>query len=117
MWWQLLAYAIITAAEIMVSVPALEFAYTQAPKKMKSLIMAAYLAGSISFGNVIAGLVIRALQARRRRPARDRRQQPELLLGLHRPDRRRGTGLRARVTPDPREGFPRGGRAFPAGRA
>ena len=43
----------------MVSVPALEFAYTQAPKKMKSLIMAAYLAGSISFGNVIAGLVIR----------------------------------------------------------
>ena len=43
----------------MVSVPALEFAYTQAPKKMKSLVMAAYLAGSISFGNVIAGLVIR----------------------------------------------------------
>ena len=58
-WWQLLAYAIITAAEIMVSVPALEFAYTQAPRKMKSLIMAAYLAGSISFGNVIAGGVIR----------------------------------------------------------
>jgi POT family proton-dependent oligopeptide transporter len=58
-WWQLLAYAIVTGAEIMVSVPALEFAYTQAPKKMKSLIMAAYLAGSISFGNVIAGLVIR----------------------------------------------------------
>jgi hypothetical protein len=26
---------------------------------MKSMIMAAYLAGSISFGNVIAGLVIR----------------------------------------------------------
>jgi len=58
-WWQLLAYAVITAAEIMVSVPALEFAYTQAPKKMKSLVMAAYLAGSISFGNVIAGGVIR----------------------------------------------------------
>jgi proton-dependent oligopeptide transporter, POT family len=57
-WWQLLAYAIITAAEIMVSVPALEFAYTQAPKKMKSIVMAAYLAGSISFGNVIASLVI-----------------------------------------------------------
>jgi POT family proton-dependent oligopeptide transporter len=58
-WWQLLAYAIVTAAEILVSVPALEFAYTQAPRKMKSLIMAAYLAGSISFGNVIAGFVIR----------------------------------------------------------
>jgi POT family proton-dependent oligopeptide transporter len=63
-WWQLLAYAIVTAAEIMVSVPALEFAYTQAPKKMKSLVMAAYLAGSISFGNVIASRVIRLFQLR-----------------------------------------------------
>jgi proton-dependent oligopeptide transporter, POT family len=58
-WWQLLAYAIVTAAEILVAVPALEFAYTQAPRKMKSMIMAAYLAGSISFGNFIAGQVIR----------------------------------------------------------
>lgn len=66
--WQLLAYAIITAAEIMVSVPALEFAYTQAPKKMKSLVMAAYLAGSISFGNVIAGLVIRLFKLGRVAP-------------------------------------------------
>jgi POT family proton-dependent oligopeptide transporter len=56
-WWQLLGYAIVTAAEILVSVPALEFAYTQAPKKMKSLVMAAYLAGSIALGNVIATLV------------------------------------------------------------
>jgi proton-dependent oligopeptide transporter, POT family len=67
-WWQLLAYAIITAAEIMVSVPALEFAYTQAPKKMKSLVMAAYLAGSISFGNVIAGGVIRLFKLGRVAP-------------------------------------------------
>jgi len=44
--------------EILVSVPALEFAYTQAPKKMKSLIMAAYLAGSISLGNYIASRII-----------------------------------------------------------
>jgi POT family proton-dependent oligopeptide transporter len=58
-WWQLLAYAIVTAAEILVSVPALEFAYTQAPRKMKSIIMASYLAGSISFGNVIASLLIK----------------------------------------------------------
>jgi POT family proton-dependent oligopeptide transporter len=56
-WWQLLGYAIVTAAEILVSVPALEFAYTQAPKKMKSLVMAAYLAGSIALGNVIATVV------------------------------------------------------------
>jgi POT family proton-dependent oligopeptide transporter len=67
-WWQLLAYAIVTAAEIMVSVPALEFAYTQAPKKMKSLVMAAYLAGSISFGNVIASLIIRLFQLGRVAP-------------------------------------------------
>lgn len=57
-WWQLLGYAIVTAAEILVSIPALEFAYTQAPRKMKSLIMAAYLAGSISLGNVIASRII-----------------------------------------------------------
>jgi POT family proton-dependent oligopeptide transporter len=57
-WWQILAYAVLTAAEIMVSIPALEFAYTQAPKKMKSMIMAAYLAGSISFGNVVASFVV-----------------------------------------------------------
>jgi POT family proton-dependent oligopeptide transporter len=62
-WWQLLAYAIVTAAEILVSVPALEFAYTQAPRKMKSIIMAAYLAGSISFGNVIASLIIKLFKA------------------------------------------------------
>ena len=57
-WWQLLGYAIVTAAEILVSIPALEFAYMQAPRKMKSLIMAAYLWGSISLGNVIASRVI-----------------------------------------------------------
>jgi POT family proton-dependent oligopeptide transporter len=62
-WWQLLAYAIVTAAEILVSVPVLEFAYTQAPRKMKSLIMAAYLAGSISFGNIIASFLIRLFKS------------------------------------------------------
>ncbi|UCG48453.1 MAG: hypothetical protein JSU94_01505, partial [Phycisphaerales bacterium] len=36
--WQFFAYIILTAAEVMVSITALEFAYTQAPKKMKSLI-------------------------------------------------------------------------------
>lgn len=61
-WWQLLGYTIITAAEILVSVPALEFAYTQAPKKMKSLIMASYLAGSIALGNFIAARVISVMK-------------------------------------------------------
>ena len=40
----------LTAAEVMVSVTHLEFAYTQAPKKMKSLVMCTYLV-AIGLGN------------------------------------------------------------------
>ena len=40
--WQILAYVIITAAEIMVSIVGLEFAYTQAPRAMKSWVMALF---------------------------------------------------------------------------
>lgn len=40
--WQILAYFLITAAEIMVSIVGLEFAYTQAPKAMKSWVMALF---------------------------------------------------------------------------
>jgi len=49
--WQLLAYGIITAAEVFVSITCLEFSYTQAPKKMKSLVMAGFLM-SVSLGNI-----------------------------------------------------------------
>jgi len=48
--WQLLAYVILTASEVMVSITCLEFSYTQAPKKMKSFIMAVFMI-SISLGN------------------------------------------------------------------
>ena len=51
--WQVLAYALLTAAEVMVSIPILEFAYTHAPRKMKSLVMAVYFACSISLGNFL----------------------------------------------------------------
>jgi len=49
--WQVLAYVIITSAEIMVSIVSLEFAYTQAPKTMKSFIMGVYFLG-VSLGNI-----------------------------------------------------------------
>ena len=54
--WQIVAYFVITAAEILVSITVLEFSYTQAPKKMKSFIMAFYLL-SISLGNLFVALV------------------------------------------------------------
>jgi POT family proton-dependent oligopeptide transporter len=41
--WQVVAYMIITASEIMVSIVGLEFAYTQSPKAMKSLVMSLFL--------------------------------------------------------------------------
>jgi POT family proton-dependent oligopeptide transporter len=51
-YWQLLAYVVLTSAEVLVSVTCLEFSYTQAPKRMKSLVMALYLL-SVSLGNVL----------------------------------------------------------------
>ena len=49
--WQLLAYIILTTAEIFVSITCLEFSYTQAPNRMKSLVMSLFLM-SISLGNL-----------------------------------------------------------------
>ncbi len=54
--WQIIAYIILTAAEIMVSITCLEFSYTQAPRKMKSFIMSVYLL-SISLGNAFVAIV------------------------------------------------------------
>jgi len=59
--WQFFAYIFLTAGEIMVSVTVLEFAYTQAPKKLKSLIMCFYLL-SIALGNVFAAGVNHFIQ-------------------------------------------------------
>jgi POT family proton-dependent oligopeptide transporter len=49
--WQLPAYVLLTAAEVMVSITCLEYSYTEAPKSAKSIIMAAYFL-SISLGNL-----------------------------------------------------------------
>lgn len=59
--WQILAFVVLTASEILVSVTHLEFAYTQAPKKFKSLVMCTYL-GAVSLGNVFTSLVNFAIQ-------------------------------------------------------
>lgn len=50
--WQLLAFTIITIAEVMIYQTCLELSYTQAPKTMKSLVMS-FLMLSIAFGNII----------------------------------------------------------------
>ncbi|HXT11137.1 MAG TPA: POT family MFS transporter [Candidatus Angelobacter sp.] len=54
--WQILAFLVLTASEVLVSVTHLEFAYTQAPKKMKSLVMCTYL-GAVSLGNGFTAVV------------------------------------------------------------
>jgi dipeptide/tripeptide permease len=54
--WQIVAFLVLTAAEVLVSVTCLEFSYTQAPKKMKSFVMSLYLL-SVSAGNVLTALV------------------------------------------------------------
>ena len=59
--WQIWAYLLLTSAEIMVSIVCLEFAYTQSPKSMKSMVMSLFLL-SVFFGNTIAGLVNRYIQ-------------------------------------------------------
>jgi len=55
-WWQLLAFIILTVAEVMVSITCLEFSYTQAPKNMKSLIMGLYLLSN-AVGNLFTAWV------------------------------------------------------------
>ncbi len=51
-YWQIIACFILTASEVMVSITCLEFAYTQAPKSMKSLVMALFLL-TVSLGNYL----------------------------------------------------------------
>ena len=59
-WWQILAYVVLSASEVLVSITALEFSYKQAPLRMKSFIMALYLL-CISVGNLETAAVNRAM--------------------------------------------------------
>lgn len=54
--WQFVAYVILTAAEVMVSITGLQFSYTQAPNSMKSFIMGLWLL-SVALGNLITAQV------------------------------------------------------------
>lgn len=54
--WQLIPYLLITMGEVLVSITGLEFAYSQAPKRMKSTIMGFWLL-TVSLGNVFVALL------------------------------------------------------------
>jgi POT family proton-dependent oligopeptide transporter len=54
--WQAVPYLLLTAAEIMVSITGLEFAYTQSPRSMKSTIMSFWLL-TIFAGNLLTAYV------------------------------------------------------------
>jgi POT family proton-dependent oligopeptide transporter len=54
--WQVIAYMVLTSAEVLVSITGLEFSYTQAPNRMKSLIMSLWFL-SVAAGNALTSVV------------------------------------------------------------
>lgn len=61
--WQLLAYFMLTVAEIFVSLTGLEYAFSQAPKAMKSTIMAVFFF-TVFLGNILVTLINQNIQAK-----------------------------------------------------
>ena len=59
-YWQMLAYVVLSAAEVLVSITSLEFSYKQAPLRLKSFVMALYL-WCISLGNLGTAVVNEAM--------------------------------------------------------
>ena len=59
--WQVAAFVVMTAAEVLVSITSLEFSYTQAPNRMKSVVMAMYLL-SVWLGNLFTAAVNALIQ-------------------------------------------------------
>ncbi|NOW95637.1 MFS transporter [Mucilaginibacter sp. SG564] len=55
-WWQVFAFMILSAAEVLVSITGLEYAYTHSPKSMKSTMTGIWFL-VVSFGNLITALV------------------------------------------------------------
>lgn len=61
-WWQILAFVILTSGEVMVSITVLEYSYTQAPPTMKSFVMSLNML-SVSLGNLIAAGVNKVISS------------------------------------------------------
>jgi POT family proton-dependent oligopeptide transporter len=55
-WWQVFAYVILSAAEVLVSITGLEYAYTHSPKSMKSTMTAIWLL-VVSLGNLFTAAI------------------------------------------------------------
>lgn len=55
-WWQIMAYVILSAAEVMVSITGLEYAYTQSSNSMKSTMSAIWLL-TTAIGNLFTAFV------------------------------------------------------------
>lgn len=55
-WYLVLCYGLLTAAEVFISVTALEFGYALAPKEMKAFVMSFYSL-SIALGNLITSAI------------------------------------------------------------
>ena len=54
--WQFIPYIILTLSEVFVSITGLEFAYTQAPKSMKSILTSLWLL-TVFFGNMLTSTI------------------------------------------------------------
>lgn len=55
-FWQLIPYFLITLSEVLVSITGLEFAYSQAPKRMKSTVMGFWLL-TVALGNALVAFL------------------------------------------------------------
>jgi len=58
-FWLLPQYIVVTIGEILFSITSMEFAYSQAPKSMKSVIQALYLM-TTAVGNLITMVIVEA---------------------------------------------------------
>lgn len=61
-WWQILAFIILSAGEVLVSITGLEYAYTQAPKSMKGTMSAIWLL-TVALGNLFDVYINRSISS------------------------------------------------------